>query len=77
MAKIKGPLLSEAAHGSIGPRLTFSQRASGQQARIQGKNRDANTATQQTQRALFLEAIGKWNSLIDEQQTLWDEYNKG
>ncbi len=77
MAKIKGPLLSNSAHGAIGPRLTFSKRASGQQARIQGKNHDANSAAQQTQRSLFLEARDKWQSLSDAQKLLWQEYNAG
>jgi len=75
MAKLKGPLLSVNAHGSIGKRLTYSKRPSGNQARFQRANHDANTSSQQTQRTLFLEAIGKWNSLTDEQQELWNIYN--
>lgn len=77
MAKLTGPLFSASAHGMIGPRLTYSKRTTGQQVRIQGINKDANTASQQTQRALFLEARDKWQSLTTEQKTLWKEYNKG
>ena len=77
MAKLEGPLLSINAHGSIHTELTFSKRPSGNQVRFQGKNHDANSASQQTQRALFLEALGKWNSLTDEQQELWNAYNNG
>jgi len=76
MAKLKGPLLSESAHGMIGDRLTFSKRTSGNQARYQRTNKDANSSSQQTQRSLFLEARGKWQSLDDEQKELWKEYNK-
>lgn len=76
MAKLTGPLLSESAHGMVGPRLTYSKRTSGQQVRIQKANKDANSPSQQTQRSLFLEARDKWQSLTDEQQELWKEYNK-
>jgi len=75
MAKLEGPLLSVNAHGSIGKRLTYSRRSTGNQARFQRANHDANSASQQSQRALFLVALGKWNSLTDEQQELWNEYN--
>ena len=77
MAKISGPLMSASAHGKVGPRLTFSKRASGQQARIQGKNHDANSTSQQTQRALFLGARDKWLLLSTAQKTLWKDYNAG
>ncbi len=77
MAKLEGPLLSINAHGSIAKRITFSQRSTGNQVRFQRANKDANSAFQQTQRALFLEALSYWNSLTDEQQGLWNEYNNG
>jgi hypothetical protein len=75
MAKITGPLLSESAHGMVGPRLTFSKRSTGQQARYQRSNTDANTAPQQTQRTLFLEARDKWQLLSPAQKVLWKDYN--
>jgi hypothetical protein len=76
MAKLKGPLLSISAHGSIAKRITFSRRSTGNQVRYQKPNTDYNTPAQQTQRSLFLEALGKWNELTDEQQALWSAYNK-
>lgn len=76
MAKLKGPLFSESAHGMIADRLTFSRRSTGQQVRIQRSNKDANSASQQTQRSLFLEARDKWKLLTDEEKELWNEYNK-
>jgi len=76
MAKLQGPLLSVNAHGSIAKRITYSKRASGNQARFQRANKDANTSSQQTQRSLFLEARDKWLLLTDAQKELWKEYNE-
>ncbi len=77
MAKLIGPLFSESAHGSIGKRLTYSKRNSGEQARFQRANHDRNSSTQQTQRALFLTALAAWNSLSNSEKQLWNTYNKG
>ena len=74
MAKIKHPLLSVEASGMIGPRLTFSKRASGQQARIQKAQADVVTAGRTTQRDYFIEAYGLWNTLSDEQQQQWNDF---
>jgi uncharacterized protein YchJ len=76
MAKLRGPLLSTGAHGSIAKRLTYSRRSSGNQVRFQKANHDADSTSQQTERSLFLEARSKWNSLSDEEKELWNEYNK-
>lgn len=54
--KIKGPLLAKEARGTIATFLTFSKKKSGQQARWQNKNKDANSAGQAVQRAKFLNA---------------------
>ncbi|KKK68332.1 hypothetical protein LCGC14_2945110, partial [marine sediment metagenome] len=51
--KIKGPLQSEKASGMIGPRITFSERKSGQQARFQKSQKDAESAAQIVQRGKF------------------------
>ena len=77
MARLLGPLFSENAHGSLGKRLTFSQRSSGNQARFQRANHDTNSSSQQTQRSFFLLAIAAWNSLADSEKELWNVYNKG
>lgn len=74
MAKIQGPLLSLSASGSIGPRLTFSQRKSGQQARFQKAQVDVITSERTTQRAYFDEAVGKWNSLSGPEQEQWNTF---
>ena len=77
MAKIKGPLLSNEASGSIGPRLAFSQRKSGQQVRHQKAQKDLTTAGRTVQRDYFIEAYGKWNSLSAAQQKQWNDFVTG
>ncbi len=74
MVKIKTPLLSAEASGSIGPRLTFSKRASGQQVRIQKAQADVITAGRTTQRNFFIEAYGKWNDLSSGEKAQWDAF---
>lgn len=74
MVKIKHPLLSATASGMVGPRLTFSKRTSGQQARIQRAQADVVTASRTTQRNYFIEAYGKWNSLSDGQRQQWNDF---
>jgi hypothetical protein len=54
MAKLTGPLMSEAASGSIAGFLTFSERKSGSQVRWQRKQEDVVTAPRIEQRAIFL-----------------------
>jgi len=54
--KVSGPLQSEEAHGTVANFLTFSKRKTGQQARYQNKQKDANSSDQQIQRAKFLNA---------------------
>lgn len=68
--------MSLEAHGSIGPRLTFSNRASGQQVRFQNRQVDVNTSAQQTQRGAFLAAVAAWNELTSEQQRAYDDEAK-
>jgi len=77
MAKLKGPLLSINAHGSIGKRITYSQRASGNQVRFQRANHDRKSASQLSERTLFLEALGKWDDLTNSQKEQWNEFNRG
>ena len=53
--KILGPLQSIEARGTItiGPRITFSKRKSGQQARYQKSQKDVRSSGQLLQRAKF------------------------
>ena len=54
--KVKGPLLSKEARGTAADVLTFSIKQTGQQVRYQKKQKDKNSALQQSQRADFLNA---------------------
>lgn len=74
MAKTKGPLFSVTAHGSFGPRLTFSQRTSGQQVRYQRAQRDRNSEAQNIQRAYFLAAVGWWKEMTTTEQADFGGY---
>lgn len=71
MSKVKGPLGSLAAHGSVAGVLTFSVRKSGQQVRFQQKQKDAQSAGQLVQRADYLLAVKSWNEMSLEDKEVW------
>jgi len=75
MAKIAGPLLSMAASGSMGPRLTFSQRKSGQQVRFQRAQTDVVTSTRTTQRGYFQTATGWWGEMTATEKSGFAGYD--
>jgi hypothetical protein len=72
MAKIEGPLMSIEAHGTIGSRLTFSSRKTGQQVRFQNRQVDAQSSAQLEQRYLFDLWRKRWSELSSASQK---EYN--
>ena len=74
--KLTGPLLSETASGSMGPRLTFSQRKSGQQVRFQRAQKDVITAPRTAQRLKFTQGLLLWNSMPDNEKHYWDMLSK-
>lgn len=76
MAKITGPLFSQEASGSMGPRLTFSHRKSGQQVRFQKKQKDYNTADQATQRNYFELGSTAWGTLTPQEKQQWNDFIK-
>lgn len=71
MAKLTGPLLSEQAHGSMGPRLTYSERKSGSQVRFQRAQADVITSARTTQRSYFTMAVSWWHELTTDEQYEW------
>lgn len=71
MAKVTGPLMSMTARGTIGERLTFSVRKTGQQVRFQRSNIDANTFDQKTNRVVYQDAVAEWNLLSVEEKNIW------
>ena len=72
--KLTGPLLSVTAWGSMGPRLTFSRRASGQQVRFQRAQKDVITVKRTNQRFKFNQGLLLWQSLPKEEKDLWKLY---
>jgi hypothetical protein len=74
MAKIEGPLMSIEAHGSIGSRLTFSSRKSGQQVRFQNKQVDTKSAAQINRRKAFFIAKNLWFKISDAQRAKYNNY---
>lgn len=62
MAKLRGPLMSQNASGTIGPRMTFSNRKSGAQVRIQNAQKDKKSLSQLSNRGLYNIAVARWNS---------------
>jgi len=75
MAKIEGPLLSQAASGTMGPRLTFSQRKSGQQVRFQRAQTDIVTSARATQRDYFKSAAGWWSEMTTAEKSGFGGYD--
>lgn len=76
MAKLKGPLFSLGAHGSVGPRLTFSSRTSGSQVRIQRAQKDYENTARQTVRDAYRWGIILWNSMPDAEKAYWTQVEK-
>jgi len=74
--KLTGPLFSLEASGSVGPRLTFSKRKSGQQVRFQRAQKDVITPKRTAQRLKFNQGLLLWNSLPDVEKHYWDMLSK-
>ena len=77
MAKLTGPLFSLQAGGSIGPRLTYSQRKSGAQVRVQKAQLDVITADRSTERGYFQDSATAWGTLSDDEKSQWNVFNAG
>jgi len=74
MAKLKGPLMSQEARGSLGPGLTYSERKSGSQARIQQKQVIPKPSFASTDnQSLYRLIIARWNSFTQNQQDAYNE----
>ena len=71
MAKVKSPLFSLSASGMIGPRLTFSERKSGSQVRIQKAQKDRITPARTAQREKYSLGLDLWDSLSDNEKAYW------
>ena len=76
MAKLKLPLLSESASGSIKGRLTFSKRKTGNQARYQRGQKDYVNPARAKQRGYFQTATGWWGEMTTEEQAGFAGYDE-
>jgi len=71
MAKVRGPLLSQTAQGSIHKNITFSVRKSGQQVRFQNKQSDVITSARIFHRSNYRLSVNAWNILNDAEKLDW------
>ena len=74
MAKTFGPLHSDSASGTLAGVLTFSQRASGSQCRIQRKQKDYENPARKVVRDAFRQGVKLWRSLPSNEKALWGLY---
>jgi hypothetical protein len=72
MAKVKGPLMSLGASGTIGGAMTFSSWKGIPTARIKGEPTNPNTAGQQAQRTTFTNAVASWKAQDAALHTDWN-----
>jgi len=71
MSKLKAPLLSFSASGTLGRALTFQETPAGARVISTPDHVDTHTPRQITQRLVFLEAIAHWASLSDAAQAVY------
>lgn len=71
MAKIKGGLLSEHAHGSIGNMITYQGRRHFDHVHKKPKPRNPRSAAQTTNRDNFAEVIATWHLLTDVEKAAY------
>lgn len=71
MAKVKGPLLSLSAKGTIAQTLTFSRTGSHNSCRLRAHPPAHTHPTTQTTRNIMSSANDLWHSLTDEQRDRW------
>lgn len=71
MAKIKGPLFSQAAHGSIADILSFSKKRTGQQTRKYNKPLADPSGAQRGQRRLTEFLVAQWQNMSDADKATW------
>jgi hypothetical protein len=71
MAKVKGPLMSLSATGTIAGSVTFSNWKGIPTARIKSAPTNPNTAGQQAQRTTFSNAVASWKAQDAGDQETW------
>lgn len=72
MAKIKGPLFSLGAHGSLSKTLSYSRRRSGDQCRRYNKPTVPATPAQHAQRRLTEFLVAHWQNMSAGDRATWE-----
>lgn len=73
MVKIKGPLFSESASGTVADCMTFSKRKSGQQVRFQRKQKyNLPSWKQADNQALYRLAYARWLSFSQSERDIYN-----
>ena len=72
MAKVKGPLMSLGASGTIAGAMTFASWKGIPTARIKSTPTNPNTTAQQDHRAAFANAVASWKAQDQTTQDTWN-----
>ena len=72
MAKTRGPLLSQEAHGSIAKIITYSKRRSGSQVRKYNKPLRDPSGAQRGQRRLTEFLVAQWQNMSAGEKAAWE-----
>ena len=72
MAKVKAPLLSLDAHGTVGEEITYRSKPKQHQALVTPTHVDAQTCPQITQRTRYQQAILEWSWLTPAQKQAYE-----
>lgn len=70
--KIRGPLLSQGAHGSVADIITFSKKRTGQQARKHNKPLAVPSGAQRAQRRLTEFLVAQWQNMSAGDKATWE-----
>jgi hypothetical protein len=74
MAKSTGPLFSLKASGTVGKKLTFSNKGSGQQVRKFHYPKKTVTLDQWTQRQIMGLLTAHWQCMTDNEKAVYNDY---
>jgi len=72
MVKVSGPLFSMTAGGTLADTLTFVKRAEGYRVETKPVPKDNRTASQASQRNLFLAAAASWQLLGSDARAVYE-----
>jgi hypothetical protein len=70
--KVKGPLFSADAKGTLANIITFQGGFGGQRAQVKPGHRDAQSGAQLTQRAKFEEGRSFWHTLNEHEKEFYN-----